>query len=145
MFHFGISTCWFRSCNLVRLFAGASLSVALASAHPEDSDLVVYGGTSGGITAAVAAEKFRKKVELVSPTVHLGGLTASGFGWTDLGKFQAASILGGLRLLHWNPPLNWSLHAPVLSRDDIQQIHIPVRASAPLFVGENFFCLNVMP
>lgn len=30
---------------------------------------------------------------LISPTIHLGGLTSSGLGWTDLG---ASSILGGI-------------------------------------------------
>ncbi len=115
MFHFSISTFWFHPRNLARLFAGASLSVAVASAHPEDFDVIVYGGTSGGVTAAVAAAKLGKKVALVSPTVQLGGLTTSGLGWTDLGKYQAASILGGLSkefyhrvYLHYAAQPNWN-------------------------------------
>jgi hypothetical protein len=62
-------------------------------AHPDEFDIVVYGGTSGGITAAIQAAKMGKKVALVSPTEHLGGLTSSGLGWTDLGN---TAILGGL-------------------------------------------------
>ena len=64
-----------------------------SAAYPEDYDVVVYGGTSGGVTAAVQAAKMGKKVALVSPTKHLGGLSSSGLGWTDLGKVE---ILGGL-------------------------------------------------
>jgi hypothetical protein len=56
-------------------------------------DIVVYGGTSGGIIAAIQAAKSERTVVLVSPTPHLGGLTTSGLGWTDLGS---DSILGGL-------------------------------------------------
>jgi len=70
-----------------------SLFHGVCSAHQDEFDIVVYGGTSGGITAAVQAAKMGKKVVLVSPTAHLGGLTSSGLGWTDLGN---TAILGGL-------------------------------------------------
>jgi hypothetical protein len=56
-------------------------------------DIVVYGGTSGGIIAAIQAAKSERSVVLVSPTAYLGGLTTSGLGWTDLGS---DAILGGL-------------------------------------------------
>lgn len=56
-------------------------------------DIVVYGGTSGGIIAAIQAAKSERSVVLVSPTPYLGGLTTSGLGWTDLGS---DAILGGL-------------------------------------------------
>jgi FAD dependent oxidoreductase len=62
-------------------------------AEPSQHDIVVYGGTSGGIIAAVQAKKSGRSVVLVSPTKYLGGLTTSGLGWTDLGR---DSILGGL-------------------------------------------------
>jgi FAD dependent oxidoreductase len=93
MIRFGIPFLSLRRQILARLVACAGLSAASVSAHPEDFDLVVYGGTSGGITAAVAGAKMGKKVALVSPTTHLGGLTTSGLGWTDL---KNAAILGGL-------------------------------------------------
>jgi hypothetical protein len=56
-------------------------------------DIVVYGGTSGGIVAAITARKEGKSVLLLSPDKHIGGLTANGLGWTDIGKHV---ILGGL-------------------------------------------------
>ncbi|MEM6257095.1 MAG: FAD-dependent oxidoreductase [Planctomycetota bacterium] len=57
------------------------------------ADIVVYGDASGGVTAAVAAKQQGKDVILVSQYGHLGGLTSSGLGWTDLGN---PKILGGL-------------------------------------------------
>ena len=75
-----------------------SLCVVWASllcAAPSRHDIIVYGGTSGGVTASVQAAKSGKSVLLISPTNHLGGLSSSGLGWTDLGD---TSILGGLSL-----------------------------------------------
>lgn len=56
-------------------------------------DLVVYGGTSAAITAAIQARKMGKSVIIVSPDTHLGGLTAGGLGWTDSGN---KAVIGGL-------------------------------------------------
>ena len=56
-------------------------------------DIVIYGGTSAGITAAVQAKKMGNSVVVVSPDIHLGGLSSSGLGWTDSGKKEA---IGGL-------------------------------------------------
>ncbi len=57
------------------------------------ADVVVYGDASGGVTAAVQAARMGKKVILVSQYGHLGGLSSSGLGWTDIGN---PAILGGL-------------------------------------------------
>ena len=73
-------------------FIFASLALP-AFAEPASYDVVVYGGTSGGVIAAVQVAKSGRSVVLFSPTAHLGGLTTSGLGWTDLGE---SSILGGL-------------------------------------------------
>jgi hypothetical protein len=70
-----------------------AICAPMLSAAPAVHDIVVYGGTSGGVTAAVQAAKSGKSVVLISPTTHLGGLTSSGLGWTDLGD---VAILGGL-------------------------------------------------
>ncbi|MBM3788563.1 MAG: FAD-dependent oxidoreductase [Acidobacteria bacterium] len=75
-------------------------------------DLVVYGGTSGGVIAAVQAAKMGRKVVLVSPTRNLGGLTASGLGTTDTGGWP--QIIGGLASefytrihRHYEDPKSW--------------------------------------
>ncbi len=80
--------------NLLRTLILVPLTAAMAD-EPVSRDIVVYGGTPGGITAAVQAARDGRSVVLVSPTKHLGGLTTSGLGWTDLGS---SSILGGLSL-----------------------------------------------
>jgi hypothetical protein len=56
-------------------------------------DLVIYGGTSAAVTAAVQARRMGKSVVVVSPDIHLGGLSSGGLGWTDSGD---KSVIGGL-------------------------------------------------
>ncbi|WP_339867012.1 FAD-dependent oxidoreductase [uncultured Algoriphagus sp.] len=57
------------------------------------TDVIVYGGTSGAVTAAIQAKKMGKSVIMVSPDTHLGGLSSGGLGWTDTGKKE---VIGGL-------------------------------------------------
>jgi hypothetical protein len=61
-----------------------------------DSDICVYGATSGGVVAAVAAARLGKSVALVSLNNHVGGMTASGLGVTDIGPGNDYSYLGGI-------------------------------------------------
>lgn len=65
----------------------------LLSSAQHEADVVVYGDASGGVTAAVQVARMGKQVILVSQYGHLGGMTSSGLGWTDLGS---DAILGGL-------------------------------------------------
>ncbi|MFP4053659.1 MAG: FAD-dependent oxidoreductase [Phycisphaerae bacterium] len=78
-----------------------------SSAQTYDYDVVVYGGTSAGVTAAVQAARMGKSVCLIDPGVyvgentdgsaryvsHLGGLSSGGLGKTDVGDKDA---IGGL-------------------------------------------------
>jgi hypothetical protein len=57
------------------------------------ADIVIYGGTSLAVTAAVQARRMDKSVLIVGPDEHLGGLTSSGLGWTDAGHQE---VIGGL-------------------------------------------------
>lgn len=59
----------------------------------EVTDLIVYGGTSAAITAAVQAKRMGKSVIVISPDVHLGGLSSGGLGFTDTGKKE---VIGGI-------------------------------------------------
>ena len=56
-----------------------------------DYDVCVYGGTSSGVIAAYKAAKMGKKTILIEPGKHLGGMTASGLGMTDIGDKNAIS------------------------------------------------------
>lgn len=62
-------------------------------AAPERYDVVVYGGTSAGVAAAVQAARMGKSVVIVEPGRHLGGLTTGGLGATDIGNKAA---IGGI-------------------------------------------------
>jgi hypothetical protein len=56
-------------------------------------DVVVYGGTSAAVVAAVQAQRMGKSVIIVSPDKHLGGLSSGGLGFTDTGN---KAVIGGL-------------------------------------------------
>jgi len=62
-------------------------------ANEQIYDLVVYGGTSAGVIAAVQARKMGKTAIIVCPDKHLGGLTSGGLGFTDTGN---KAVIGGL-------------------------------------------------
>ncbi len=61
--------------------------------HAVDFDVVIYGGTSAAVIAAVQAKKLGKSVVVVSPDKHLGGLSSGGLGFTDTGD---KAVIGGL-------------------------------------------------
>ena len=76
------------------LAAALALLFAVPAAAAEKSvDVVVYGGTSGGIAAALQAARMGCSVVLIEPGRHLGGLTSGGLGCTDIGNKQA---IGGV-------------------------------------------------
>lgn len=84
------------NCLVIVVMLVVFLSVGCTATQPtkhHQADIVVYGDASGGVVAAVAAKQQGKDVILVSQYGHLGGLTSSGLGWTDLGNIK---ILGGL-------------------------------------------------
>lgn len=74
--------------------SGPSASSSVAADGDEAVyDVVVYGGTSGGVTAAVQAASMGKSVAIVNHYPHLGGLTSAGLGRTDSGR---KAVIGGL-------------------------------------------------
>ena len=56
-------------------------------------DLVIYGGSSAGIVAAIQAKRMNKTVILIEPENRVGGLTTGGLGQTDIGNKVA---IGGI-------------------------------------------------
>ncbi|TAN14051.1 MAG: FAD-dependent oxidoreductase [Chitinophagaceae bacterium] len=60
-------------------------------------DVVIYGGTSAGVMAALAVAKMGESVVLLTPQKHVGGITTSGLGWTDKPyKDGENNLIGGL-------------------------------------------------
>lgn len=64
-----------------------------ATPAPIETEICVYGGTAGGVIAAVQAARLGHTVVLVSPDSRLGGLSSGGLGQTDIGNKRA---IGGL-------------------------------------------------
>ncbi len=87
------------------------LQVPLYAAETFEADVCVYGGTSGGVSAAVQAARMGKKVVLVEPGAHLGGMTSGGLSAVDIGEPRS---VGGIareyftRLVaSYGKQLNW--------------------------------------
>ncbi len=85
-----LSVAWWSVAWLILVSASTT-----SRSHAEDvqCDIVVYGGTSGGIVTAIAASKLGHSVVLIEPSGHLGGLTTGGLGATDIGNKRA---IGGM-------------------------------------------------
>ncbi len=58
-----------------------------------EADVIVYGGTSAAVTTAAQVARMGKSVIMVSPDIHLGGLSSGGLGFTDTGNKE---VIGGL-------------------------------------------------
>ena len=71
------------------------VTVAAVRADTLKCDVVVVGGTPGGIMAAIAAARAGRSVMLLERGEHIGGLPANGLGATDIGTRGAT---GGLFL-----------------------------------------------
>lgn len=94
-------TSFFYSC-------GNKLSTSL---YPYKADVIIYGGTSAAVISAVEVAQSGKSVIIVSPDIHLGGLSSGGLGFTDTGN---KSVIGGLSRefyhrvwLHYNDSTSW--------------------------------------
>ena len=100
----------------MKRFVFAILFSALLPAgvlHAVDSyEIVVYGGTSGGVTAAIQASRMGKSVVLIEPTKFLGGLTTGGLGATDIGNKKAIGGISrefyGRVFKHYADPASWN-------------------------------------
>lgn len=58
-------------------------------------ELIVYGGTAGGVMTAVAGARQGLKTVLLEPGRHVGGMATGGLSRTDVGKRE---VIGGLAL-----------------------------------------------
>jgi FAD dependent oxidoreductase len=82
------------SSGLAFLFVVANTWSSMA-AEPQkvEAEVVVYGATAGGFAAAVAVAREGKKVVIVEPGKHVGGMVSGGLGATDFGN---RSAIGGI-------------------------------------------------
>ncbi len=79
---------WLRVITVGSLVAGTLLA-------QQSFDLIVYGGTAGGVMTAVAAARHGMKTALLEPRHHVGGMATGGLSRTDTGVRE---VVGGLAL-----------------------------------------------
>ncbi|KRC11395.1 hypothetical protein ASE23_23340 [Rhizobium sp. Root73] len=95
---------WFLR-DFRRIFFGRSRAILLGAAFVcfgfgqahalcNASSVLVYGGTPGGIMAAIQAATMKKKVTLLEPTAHVGGMMSNGLTKTDASP--RTNVYGGL-------------------------------------------------
>ncbi|MDR3229032.1 MAG: FAD-dependent oxidoreductase, partial [Puniceicoccales bacterium] len=101
---------------LCAVFHASVASAADAPAPAAERDIVIYGGTSAGIAAAVQAKRMGKSVIIVEPTERIGGLTTGGLGATDIGNKR---VIGGISRefykavrKHYADPAAWKWQKP---------------------------------
>lgn len=90
----------------------------------DEADVVIYGGTSAGVMAAVQVQCMGHSAILIEPSAHLGGLTSGGLGATDIGNKRA---IGGLSrefyrrvYQHYTQPSAWTWEHSENYRSDRQ-------------------------
>lgn len=102
--------------NLLILLGLAVLLLSSCNKHTYKADLIIYGCTSAGISAAVEAKRLGHSVIVVGPDTHLGGLTTGGLGWTDSGN---KDVIGGFARKYYqrikaeyDKPESWKFETP---------------------------------
>ena len=77
----------------------AVVALVCAAADAQEFDIVVYGGSPGGIAAALAAARAGRSVALAEYHHHFGGMAASGLGKSDIRELSRA-----FELPTWDKP-----------------------------------------
>jgi len=109
------------------------------------ADLAVFGGTPGGIIAAVAAARRGADVVLLEPTGHVGGLSTSGLNTSEKEHMLEVSFSGiqrefyeriGRYYGHDVPQYRWESHrAEAIFREMLEEAAVAVRFGARLAEG----------
>jgi hypothetical protein len=101
---------WFLMCALP-----AYVSV-LAQPAVVERDIVIYGATAAGVSAAVQAKRMGKSAVVVEPGRRIGGMTTGGLGQTDIGN---KDVIGGIAREfyiairdHYQKPGAWKFQNP---------------------------------
>lgn len=93
--------------NLLLAAAAACLVQTSGNAQSTTFDLVVYGGTAGGVVSAVRAARMGLTVALLEPRGHIGGMVSGGLSHTDVGKRE---VIGGDSLeFYWRSGNHYGL------------------------------------
>jgi hypothetical protein len=131
-------------------------AVPLAAAEIETADVCIYGGTSGGVVAAVQAARMGKRAVIAEPGRHLGGMTAGGLSAVDIGdprtvggiarEYFSRLVASYGKQLQWDRPFEsagggpatggaYSIEPHVAERvfhDLVREAQVPVHCNARL-------------
>ncbi len=80
---------WLQSMTLFMTLGTATIALSAAKSY----DVVIYGGTSAGISAAIQVQRMGGQALLIVNGNHLGGLSSGGLGSTDTGN---KNVIGGI-------------------------------------------------
>jgi hypothetical protein len=118
-------------------FVAAALAVFARAAQPAEVrsyDLVVYGGTAGGVITAVSGAREGLKVALLEPRDHVGGMVSGGLTATDFGK---KAVIGGMSLeffervgRRYGEPIGWYFEPHVAEEVFLEMLK---EAGVPVF------------
>ncbi|MCC7335033.1 MAG: FAD-dependent oxidoreductase [Pirellulaceae bacterium] len=96
---------------IVLTYLTASLNGEASAEDDRLYDVVIYGGSSAGIAAAIQVQRMGGSVVIVEPGNRIGGLTTGGLGQTDIGNKAA---IGGIARefyqrvrRYYDHPENW--------------------------------------
>jgi len=109
---------------LTLCFVFSFLSLPPVQGQNQSFDIVIYGGTSAGVAAAIQSSRMGKSVVLIEPSAHVGGLTTGGLGATDIGNKQAIGGISrefyqGIKSYYDNPDnWNWQERSDYFTRPD---------------------------
>lgn len=90
-------------------FRSFLLTVVLAAcaAAQQEYDLLVYGGTAGGVATAVAGARHGLRTVLLEPGNHVGRMVSGGLSGTDVGRSE---VIGGMALeFYWRAGRHYQL------------------------------------
>lgn len=79
---------------VILLVMFAHLSNPAAAQELKSVDVIVYGATPGGFSAAIAAAREGASVLLLEPTDHIGGLSTGGLSHCDSNQMVRSTLMG---------------------------------------------------
>lgn len=113
------------------------------AAELREAGILIYGGTAGGVAAAVQGARAGKQVILLEPGAHLGGMTSGGLGQTDIGNKGA---IGGVARefyrrvgLHYGTDEAWTFEPHVAEDILFQMLN---EANVTLFLSQRLIAVK---
>lgn len=107
--------------SVLIVITASLIFVGNAQEKQNRADVIIYGGTSAGIAAAIEVDKMGKTVVVIEPSSRVGGLSTGGLGQTDIGNKQ---VIGGISLefyknikKYYQNPKNWKWQKPSEYKD----------------------------